>query len=291
MSHKDLTFDQYLWNRFIKTKIDHEKLGRRFDVTFEQYVKKLQKSRYYQGFLRAFEMYRRTGRCIAHVFAFKNREMMKQGVCSVYTMQWTTRHQQRRKMGMKKGDTHTPETRAKISKAIKGRLVSEATREKISAVRMGTTQSLETRQKMSEAKKGKKQSPEHCEKRRQMWARKREAKLLAAQRVTESVPEVAEKVVPIQSSKKYTKADAILLKINTKVCSDSGYKKLTGMTRSDGIDFRMPFGRYEGDLISKVIRSDPHYIRFLYQDRVLHEAGYQLQQMIVDQIILESKAA
>ena len=60
------------------------------------------------------------------------------------------------------GTKRSKETRQKISKVHKGKIVSEASRKKMSEVRKGVkraTFSDETRQKMSEAKKGKKCGP------------------------------------------------------------------------------------------------------------------------------------
>jgi hypothetical protein len=51
------------------------------------------------------------------------------------------------------GFTHSPETRAKLSAANKGKTLSPETREKLSAARKGETFSPETRAKMSAAKK------------------------------------------------------------------------------------------------------------------------------------------
>lgn len=58
------------------------------------------------------------------------------------------------------GQIVSPETRAKLSVALKGRPLLAATRTKMSASRMGHTTSLETRAKISAAEKGKPKSIE-----------------------------------------------------------------------------------------------------------------------------------
>lgn len=58
----------------------------------------------------------------------------------------------------------SPETRAKISRAAKGRVISEEQRRKIAIGRTGKIHSPETRAKMSAALKGRKHSVEHRKK-------------------------------------------------------------------------------------------------------------------------------
>jgi len=60
-----------------------------------------------------------------------------------------------------KGYKHTEETKRKMSKALKGRVISEQQKRKVSEVHKGKIVSKETRCKMSEAHKGKKFSEEH----------------------------------------------------------------------------------------------------------------------------------
>ena len=60
-----------------------------------------------------------------------------------------------------KGKIITPEHRSKLSKAMKGRIISPETRAKISAAHKGKSFSPETRAKLSDARRGKPLSPEH----------------------------------------------------------------------------------------------------------------------------------
>jgi predicted DNA-binding protein (UPF0251 family) len=61
--------------------------------------------------------------------------------------------------GMHSGLGVPPETRAKISAALRGRIISAETRAKVSAVNRGRIISAETRAKISAAKKGKPRGP------------------------------------------------------------------------------------------------------------------------------------
>jgi hypothetical protein len=60
---------------------------------------------------------------------------------------------------MKKGESHTEESRRKISEAKKGCVLSEETKAKMSAAKKGRKHSEETRQKIRELKIGKKRQP------------------------------------------------------------------------------------------------------------------------------------
>jgi len=61
----------------------------------------------------------------------------------------------RRLIAMKRGVPRSDATREKLSKALKGRSLSAETRAKMSAARTGTRRSEETRLRMSDAQKGK----------------------------------------------------------------------------------------------------------------------------------------
>ena len=59
---------------------------------------------------------------------------------------------------------HTPESKAKIGDANRGKILSEETKSKMGASKKGVPKSLETRQKLSVARTGTKASPETCAK-------------------------------------------------------------------------------------------------------------------------------
>ena len=58
-------------------------------------------------------------------------------------------------MGRKKGSKHTEETKKKMSKAHKGRVVTEEHKQKLSEANKGNKHTDETKKKMSEVKMGK----------------------------------------------------------------------------------------------------------------------------------------
>ncbi len=78
---------------------------------------------------------------------------------------WDMMYNNAEKAGSCLGVKPSPETRAKMSAAGKGKIISSETRAKMSAAAKGKNKgkkhSLETRTKMSAASKGKKKSPEH----------------------------------------------------------------------------------------------------------------------------------
>jgi hypothetical protein len=85
------------------------------------------------------------------------------------------------KKAMQSRPPSSAETRAKISRANKGRRISEETRKRISAGNKGKVISPESREKMRAAKLGKPLSMEHVEKVRKAvassWARRKQQKL------------------------------------------------------------------------------------------------------------------
>lgn len=80
--------------------------------------------------------------------------------------------------GVNKGRKHTPETRAKISAALKGREVSEASREKLRVASTGRTHTEETKAKIRALKLGKPVNISDAERQRRVENGKRVSALL-----------------------------------------------------------------------------------------------------------------
>jgi hypothetical protein len=139
-----------------------EKHGRRFELTFPQFVSLVTKSRRQkmEAKMRSgnFERFMKSN--AGYCLTWKSRAALKTGIMSVETACYLNREDSERACQFGPGDTHTAESIDLIRKARTGKKHTDATKAKQSARKMGHAVDDEQRAKTSAALKGKPKSAE-----------------------------------------------------------------------------------------------------------------------------------
>lgn len=137
----------FLHGRYAASKEYQEAEGRKFNITFDEYIEIWRQNRYQLSMLKKHILMRDAWEFMAgedgYVLTWKDKAAFKAGVINASTMEIKTRRKSKRVCHMQPGEAHRPESIEKIRKA-----------------RTGTTQTTETRQLISQALKGQPKSEE-----------------------------------------------------------------------------------------------------------------------------------
>lgn len=153
-SKRDQELEKFLQRLHGKSKAYQEKKGRRFEITWDQYlIMWKRKPRFYHdlrsrvfmdpvNFIRSDQGY---------VLSWIDKDAFMGGICTIHTMEIKTRKMSKRVCHMRNGDTHSKESKDKIRDARIGKKHSRDTKEAISASLSGAPKSAEAKKNMSEA--------------------------------------------------------------------------------------------------------------------------------------------
>jgi len=171
----------HLQRMYESSKRRQTEAGVQFDLTFEEYLGLITKSRRraMQEALNKGDLKRLMESAKGYVLTPKGRSEFAAKICNKDTYEFVNREKSRRNQHLKKGDKHREDSKQRIAAARLGTKHSDETREKIKAGNLGQTRSDETRAAISAAQKGKSKTPEQIEKMKAAatarWAAKRAA--------------------------------------------------------------------------------------------------------------------
>ncbi|WP_246749535.1 NUMOD3 domain-containing DNA-binding protein [Agrobacterium rosae] len=172
----------HLERMYASAKDRQTKAGVQFDLTFEEFLALITpaRRRMMQVELNKRRLKRFMDSNRGYVLTPKGRKEYADKLCNKDTYEFVNREKSRRNQHLKKGDTHTEASKAKIAESRRGTTQADETREKIRKGNLGQTRSAETCKAISDANKGKSKTPEQIEKMREAakarWAAVRAAK-------------------------------------------------------------------------------------------------------------------